>query len=63
MDGADGAGGAEGAGEASAPAQDSSGPTTTESMPIAPVYAGSMVPYNFSPVLRTRKKEFLREQF
>lgn len=63
MEGADGAGGAEGAGEASAPAQDSSGPTTTESMPIAPVYGGSMVAYNFSPALRTRKKEFLSEQF
>ena len=47
----------------SAPAQDSSGPTSTASMPIAPVYAGAMVSYNYSPDLRTSKKEFMSEQF
>lgn len=47
----------------SAPAQDSSGPTSTASMPIAPVYAGAMLTYNFAPVLRTSKKEFMSEQF
>lgn len=45
-----------------APSGDS-GPTTTSALPIAPVYAGSSAVYNFAPVLRAVKKEFLSEQF
>jgi hypothetical protein len=37
--------------------------TGNSGIPTAPVYGGAMVPYNFSPVLRTRKREFLSEQF
>lgn len=48
--------------DASAPAQDSSGPTTTADMPISPVYAGSVAPYNFKAVTRSRKQSFMESQ-
>ena len=37
--------------------------TSNSGIPVAPVFAGAMVPYNFSPVMRTSKREFLSEQF
>ena len=49
--------------DAGAPAQDSSGPTSTADMPIAPVYGGAMVAYNFSPVIRSLKRSLFSEQF
>lgn len=47
----------------SPPSPDASGPTTTSGFPIAPVYAGAAVTYNFRPVLRATKAAFLGEQF
>lgn len=42
---------------------ESAGPTTTSAMPIAPVFAGAMVSYNFRDVLRATKQQLLSEQF
>jgi hypothetical protein len=56
----------DGAGASSEGTYSGEGPITTtgnSGIPIAPVYGGAMVPYNFAPVIRTRKKEFLGEQF
>jgi hypothetical protein len=44
--------------EPSAPAQETSGLTTTTGMSIASVYAGAYSPYNFG-VVRGRKKSFI----
>ena len=49
--------------DASAPSQEMSGPTTTEGMPIAPVYAGSFSPYNFRANTRSLKQSLFSEQF
>lgn len=48
---------------AEAPAQDSSGPTSTGDMPIAPVYAGAVATYSFRPLMRSLKKSLFSEQF
>ena len=45
--------------EPSAPAQETSGLTTTSGMPIAPVYAGAYSPYNYGG-MRGRRKEFMQ---
>lgn len=51
-------------GEAPSPSPTgNSGPTTTAALPIAPVYGGVSAVYNFAPVLRTSKVQFLSEQF
>lgn len=53
----------EGAGAPAAPTSANQGLTTTESgIPIAPVYAGAAVEYDFSPVTRNRKSEFDSQQ-
>lgn len=49
--------------DAGAPAQDSSGLTSTGDMPIAPVYAGAMATYNFRPLMRSLKTSLFSEQF
>lgn len=49
--------------DAVAPAQDSSGPTSTADMPIAPVYAGAVAAYNFKPLMRGMKSFLFSEQF
>jgi len=48
--------------ETSTPTQEQNGPTTTADMPIAPVYAGSYAPYNFSVVTRSRRQTFMESQ-
>lgn len=56
----------DGVGESASSADSPVGGLTTTSssgIPAAPVFAGAMVPYNFSPVLRTSKREFMSEQF
>lgn len=44
--------------ETSTPEKAKPGPTTTEDMPIAPVYSGSFGTYNFKALARSRKKAF-----
>lgn len=49
--------------DAGAPAQDSSGPTSTGDLPIAPVFAGAVTAYNFRPLMRGLKTALFSEQF
>lgn len=48
---------------ASAPAVDSSGPTTSSDLPTAPVYAGGVPAFNFRPMMRSLKQALFSEQF
>ena len=49
--------------DSGAPAQDSSGPTSTGDMPIAPVFAGAVAPYNFRGNIKQLKQGLFSEQF
>lgn len=55
--------GADAGGDAGAPAQDSSGPTSTGDLPIAPVFGGAVSAYNFRPLMRSLRGALFSEQF